>query len=243
MKLIKLNATDSTNDYLKRLQLNADTENWTVVTALSQTAGKGQMGSVWLSEEGKNLTMSILVMDSGIQVQQIFSLNIAVSVAIIIVLEKMGIPNLAVKWPNDIMSGNKKIGGILIENTIKTNTEIISIIGIGLNVNQTNFQNLPKASSLSKIMKKEFDSQMLLKSIFDALQFTFLKLSSHEIGNLWNDYNRKLFKIGIPMPFEKPDGIRFMAIIEEVNVYGKLVLKLEDDSVKAFELKEIAMLY
>ena len=122
MSIIKLNAIDSTNDFLKVLSRNQSVDNFTTVVAQKQTNGKGQMGAVWQSEEGKNLIMSVLVKDVLQNVDEIFHLNVAVALSVIQVLEVFNIPNLSVKWPNDIMSDPKKICGILIENSIKSDT-------------------------------------------------------------------------------------------------------------------------
>src|SRR3970282_291011 len=146
-----LDAIDSTNEFLKGLSNGQLLENFTVVTAENQTKGKGQMGSVWDSEVGKNLTMSVFIKDSLSDVNQIFKLNVGVVLAVVQALETFNIPNLMVKWPNDIMSYNFKIGGILIENSIKSDGTVHSIVGLGINVNQVNFENLPKASSLAVI--------------------------------------------------------------------------------------------
>jgi len=243
MNLIKLDAIDSTNDFLKRLNQAGPVKNWTVVMAESQLSGKGQMGAQWMSEKGKNLTMSILVNDLELEPTEIFTLNVAVSLAIIKVLQNFQIPRLSIKWPNDIMSDNKKIGGILIENIFKSNKQITSIIGIGLNVNQKNFENLPQANSISLIKKQDFEKEIILKQIFDSIQMFFLKFNSPEIVNMWNNYNTNLFKKGMPMPFEISDEKPFMAIIHQVKQNGTLVLKLEDDSFKTFKVKEIKMLY
>ncbi len=105
MKLIKLDAIDSTNDYLKQLSSVSVVENFTVVTTKNQTNGKGQMGTIWKSESGKNITFSILIKNILYNYNQIFDLNVVVACSIIQVLEVFSIPNLTVKWPNDIMSG------------------------------------------------------------------------------------------------------------------------------------------
>ena len=136
MKLVKLDAIDSTNDYLKDLVRNQTIENFTVVTAENQTNGKGQMGAIWVSEKGKNLIMSILVKDFIFDAATVFNLNIVVSLAVISSLKSLNIPNLSIKWPNDIMSDEKKIGGILIENSFKSDFTINSIRlgGVGFNL-------------------------------------------------------------------------------------------------------------
>ncbi|TDE07574.1 biotin--[acetyl-CoA-carboxylase] ligase [Flavobacterium sandaracinum] len=242
MKVIKLDAIDSTNAFLKGLSSKQDLENFTVVTAESQTKGKGQMGAVWASEASKNLIMSILVKDFLSEIYQIFNLNIAISLAVIEVLETMNIPDLSIKWPNDIMSYNKKIGGILIENSIKSDGTIISVVGLGLNVNQTNFENLPKASSLAVIFDSKFDKEALLFSICDAIE---KKVESFKLNSaiLWSVYSDKLYKRGLPMAFSDQSKYHFMGIIQGVSSVGKLQVLREDESISEFDIKEIQMLY
>ncbi|MDD5149435.1 MAG: biotin--[acetyl-CoA-carboxylase] ligase [Flavobacterium sp.] len=242
MKLIKLDAIDSTNEFLKGLSSNQILENFTVVSAENQSKGKGQMGSVWTSEPSKNLIMSVLVKDFLTDSGRIFNVNIAVSLAVIQVLETLNIPELSIKWPNDIMSYNKKIGGILIENSIKSNGTIISIVGLGLNVNQTDFEDLPKASSLAVICKTTFDKEEILLKIVEKLEQN-IKYWNQKADLLWEEYTNKLFKKGIPMPFSDQNDQNFMGIIQGVNTIGKLEILLENDSISEFDIKEIQMLY
>lgn len=242
MKLIKLDAIDSTNEFLKGLSNKQELENFTVVTAENQTKGKGQMGAVWASEAGKNLILSVLVKDFLSDIYQIYNLNIIVSLAVIDALECYKIPDLSIKWPNDIMSYNKKIGGILIENSIKSDGSIVSIVGLGLNVNQTNFENLPKASSLAVISNAKFDKEDILFTIIDNLEQK-IKLWKYQSDVLWQDYSNKLFKKGIPMPFSNLNNQNFMGIIQGISSIGRLEILLEDDSISEFDIKEIQMLY
>jgi BirA family biotin operon repressor/biotin-[acetyl-CoA-carboxylase] ligase len=242
MQLIKLDAIDSTNEFLKGFSNNNLLENFTVVTAENQTKGKGQMGAIWDSEPSKNLIMSVLVADFVTDINQIFDINIVVSVSILQVLEDFNIPELSIKWPNDIMSYNKKIGGILIENSIKSDGSINSIVGLGLNVNQINFENLPKASSLAIICKKAFDKEKILLKIIENLEENIQNWSQN--SNLfWSEYTNTLFKKGIPMPFSDENQQNFMGIIQGVSSIGKLQILLEDDSISEFDIKEIQMLY
>jgi biotin-[acetyl-CoA-carboxylase] ligase BirA-like protein len=246
MKLIKLDAIDSTNDFLKALSSQDDLDNFTVVTAENQTKGKGQMGSKWQSESGKNLIMSALVKEFIYNNEQVFNLSLIVSLSVIEVLKSLNIPDLSIKWPNDIMSYNKKIGGILIENTIKSDGRIVSVVGLGLNVNQTNFDELPNASSLAVISGHTFDKEILPALIIEKIKE---KIESWENNSaiFWSDYYNTLFRKGIPMPFKNlnPDasGQNFMGIIQGVSSVGKIQIMLEDDSVSEFDIKEIQMLY
>ncbi len=242
MKLIKLDAIDSTNEFLKGISTQPDLENFTVVTAENQTKGKGQMGAVWNSEVGKNLIMSVLVKGFLLEINEIFNLNIAISLAVITVLKKNNIPDLSIKWPNDILSANKKIGGILIENSIKSDGTILSIVGLGLNVNQTNFEGLPKASSLAVVTGKEFDKEKLLFEIIANLELNVAE-SKLNPASLRQQFVDLLYKKGVPMPFTNQKEEKFMGIIQGISTIGKLQVLLEDDSVAEFDIKEIQMLY
>lgn len=243
MKLIKLDATDSTNDYLKSLSSKNVLENFTVITAQSQNKGRGQMGASWTSESGKNLIMSVLIKDILKNADEIFHLNVAVALAVIKSLAECNLPNLSIKWPNDIMSDNKKVCGILVENSFKSDSKIESIVGIGLNVNQTSFDNLPKASSMASIMRKEFDLDTILENIIFHIKQNCNLILSNQAYKIWNDFHSYLFKINVPMPFEDANQNRFMGIIHGVTNDGKLEVLLEDDSVKTYGIKEIQLLF
>ena len=243
MKLIKLDAIPSTNDFLKELSRNQELKNWTTVIANNQTKGKGQMGAVWESEIGKNLIMSVFIKDILFENSKKFDLNVAVSLAIISVLETLNIPNLSIKWPNDIMSDSKKIGGILIENTFKWDKSVESIVGIGLNVNQINFSDLPRASSIGLIMKENYDLESLLKQIIKEIIVNSNLILNTSFDNSRANYQNLLFKINVPMAFERASNLKFMGIIKSVSENGLLEILLEDDTIKQFSIKEILMLY
>lgn len=240
MNVIKVSATESTNDFLKQLLQINNPLNWTVIWTQNQTNGKGQRGSNWISEVGKNLTFSILIKNSVPEITQLFYLNQLVSVAILEVLTKINIPNLSIKWPNDILSDNKKIAGILIENSIKKNKKIDSIIGIGLNVNQENFINLPKASSLFNITNTNFDLNFLLNQIVNQIQNNFQNCKN---TILIQKYLSKLYKINTPATFQNIDNEKFTAIIRNISPIGELILEIENNQFKSYNLKEITLLY
>lgn len=243
MNLIKLDAIDSTNDFLKELSKKQVVENFTVVVAKNQMKGKGQMGSTWNSESGKNLIMSVLVKDILKDVDEIFHLNVAMALSVIQVLEEFNLPKLSIKWPNDIMSDSKKLCGILIENSFKSDSKIESVVGIGLNVNQKTFDNLPKASSMSIVMHHEFDIDVVLNRMIFYIKKNCSLILSNQEDKLWNDFHKYLFKINVPMPFEDVRQNRFMGIIQGVTDEGKLRLLLEDDSIQTYGIKEIQMLF
>lgn len=242
MPIIKLDAIDSTNDYLKQLSKESDLENYTIVMAKEQTKGKGQMGSKWISEKGKNLTMSVLVTDFPIDTKNIFDLNIAVALSVITVLKKRNVSNVAIKWPNDIMADSKKVAGILIENSFKSNGSFIAVVGIGLNLNQTNFDLLPQATSLKNSTGKVYDLDEIAIQLRNSLEQK-LQILRTNADVLWQEYHRNIFRINYPSAFEDKEGQRFMGIIQKVTRDGKLEVLLEDDSFESFEVKEVKMLY
>jgi BirA family biotin operon repressor/biotin-[acetyl-CoA-carboxylase] ligase len=243
MQIIKLNATDSTNDFLKQLATTEILENYTVVATQNQLKGRGQMGSSWASESGKNLTFSVLLSSVLKNIESIYNLNIAVALAILEVLKKENIPELKIKWPNDIMSANKKVGGILIENAIKNINNIQSIIGIGLNVNQQNFVGLPQASSLCLTTGQFYDCDELLTKIVSQVKVNIELIQGSKESLLWEKYHQYLFKKEIPSAFENSAGEKFMGIIKKVLTNGQLEVLLEDDSLQYFSIKELKMLY
>jgi BirA family biotin operon repressor/biotin-[acetyl-CoA-carboxylase] ligase len=242
MNLIKLDAIDSTNDFLKNLAGKQSLENFTTVCASNQTNGRGQMGSKWTSEEGKNLTMSVYLKEISILNSEIFLLNCIVSLAVFNTLKKYEITNLAIKWPNDIMSDQKKIGGILIENNINFKQKITSVVGIGINVNQTDFRFLPKASSMALVKNATFEIDKLTMELVESIQF-YVNLFENNNLELLNRYNEIIFRKGIPTAFQDNSGKQFMGIIHGVEINGKLTLETSNKTIQYFDLKEIQMLY
>ena len=172
-----------------------------------------------------------------------FTLNIMVALSVVEALKLISNLNFVIKWPNDILAENKKIGGILIENTFKNSGEVQSIIGIGLNVNQSQFENLPQASSLYLLENKLFDKDSLLISIVNQLEFNLSQL--HFLGetHFWDAYHKILFKKNVVSAFESVAGNRFVGKIQEVTRDGKLAVLMEDDSIHFFDVKEVKMLY
>ena len=243
MRIIKLDAIDSTNRFLKALSAQESCENFTVISTESQTEGKGQRGSGWTSKEGKNLTFSILYNQKVGGITNLFTLNIIVGLSVVEALQTVSNLNFAIKWPNDILAENKKIAGILIENTFKNTNEVQSIIGIGLNVNQSQFENLPQASSLYLLENKIFDREMLLISIVNQLKINLSQLPILGETHFWNAYHQILFKKDVVSTFESISGNRFVGKIQEVTRDGKLAVLLEDDAVQFFDVKEVKMLY
>ncbi|MGW9685593.1 biotin--[acetyl-CoA-carboxylase] ligase [Flagellimonas sp. 2504JD1-5] len=242
-QIIKLDATDSTNLYLKGLLRTGTLPNYTAVVAKSQLKGRGQMGAAWQSESGKNLTFSVLKNFDAMQTTHQFNLNIVVSLAVHDVLKAMEIPDLKVKWPNDIMSGGHKICGILIENILKGKQIQSSIIGIGLNVNQTSWENLEKVASLKSQTGRFFDLDELLSKLLTRLKFYLDDIETKTTLQLLPSYDKLLFRKDKPSTFKDGNDQVFMGFIRHVSPEGKLVVELEDNILKEFDLKAVSLLY
>ena len=242
MNIIKLDAIDSTNSYLKKIILEKDISDYTIVTANFQTEGKGQLGYMWESEDSKNLLCSIYKKDLGIKVEDQFVLSMLVSLSIIRTLEKLNLPKLYIKWPNDIMSDNKKICGILVENMVKQNSIKESVIGIGLNVNQDTFKNLPNATSIKKIKGVAFNIDELLNDLVNNIKKQFIDFNQSKIDLIFRQYEDVLYRINIPSTFKNSEGDVFTGFIKGVNNLGRLKVLLEDNLTKSYSIKDISLL-
>lgn len=238
MHIIKLSATDSTNTYLRNLCNEENLKDYTVIVTNQQTKGRGQMGSVWESEANKNLIFSVFKDLSEFRIEHSFYLSMIVSLSILDALKLMGIHGLWIKWPNDILSDNKKICGILIENVVKNNKLNSAIIGIGLNVNQLEFNNLPNAASLKSATGINYNLDELLINILGSLTLKFDQYKKGEFVEFKQKYEEVLYRINKPSTFQDKKGKLFQGIIQGVTNSGKLCILLEENVIEAFDHKE-----
>lgn len=243
MKIIKLHTIDSTNDYLKQLAVTEELKNFTTVTANFQTKGKGQRGSVWESKSGDNLMFSVFIDTSFLALDKRFYLNIITSLAITKVLNNLLLSHVKIKWPNDILSGNKKICGVLIENNFKGTTIQYTILGVGLNVNQVSFEDLPSATSLKKLTGIHYSLDELLYEILLALEVYYNQLKDGSYNELKALYLKDLFRKNKPSTFRNAEGDLFVGYIKDVTEDGKIQILLEDEVMGEYDLKEISLMY
>jgi BirA family biotin operon repressor/biotin-[acetyl-CoA-carboxylase] ligase len=243
MCIIKLDAIDSTNSYLRQLSAKEAVKDFTVVTANYQTSGRGQMGTQWSSQHSKNLMASVFKDVSFIDSEQQFFISMAVALSILDALENFNITNLKVKWPNDILSENKKIGGILIENVIKKGKLNASIIGFGINANQTEFDDLPQASSLRLITGRLFELDELLQAILSKLKDHFKMLEHQQFDLLKSAYENHLFRKDKPSTFQNNEGQLFSGVIKGISNSGNLQVMIKNEAIREFDLKNLSLLY
>ncbi len=243
MQIIKLDATDSTNLYLKNLSVEKQLDDFTIVLAEHQVQGKGQMGAIWHSEKGKNLTFSIFKRFGALESQHRFGISMCISLAIYKCLKRFQIPDLFVKWPNDILSGKKKICGILIENVFSAGAIQSSILGVGLNVNQTDFNDIDRASSLKLIVGRTFDLEELLSELMNSLKSQFKHFQVSGFDRLKYEYEKALFRKDVPSTFKDNSDNKFTGFIRGISDTGKLKVETEGPKIVEFDLKEVSLLY
>lgn len=251
-KIIELDSVGSTNSYSSEL-LNPDFNRndvieGTIVLAWSQLSGRGQRGYNWESEPFKNLTFSIVLYPVFLRAEEQFMLNKAISLGVCdyvcTVIDKhtenigSGI-DVKIKWPNDINIGDEKIAGILIENSIRNNKIVNSVIGIGLNVNQARFSSaVPNPASLKLIIGKNFDLRTCLRELCSFVEARYLQLRSGKIERIDSDYLKSLYRYRQESSYEIQKK-RFSAKITGISNQGKLVLEKKSGAKVECDFKEI----
>ncbi|UKT63442.1 biotin--[acetyl-CoA-carboxylase] ligase [Pedobacter mucosus] len=241
---IKLKEVDSTNNYLKNLVSKSEPlAEGTVIMADNQIAGRGQQDSIWETQPGKNISASVLLKPSFLPLNKQFYLNIAISLAINDALSYFIPSGMKIKWPNDIYYGNKKMGGILIENTLTGYAIKTAVVGIGLNVNQAIFaDNLKqKATSVIQILQKETDLKDIMALIFSYMEKYYLILKSGKYVSLQNEYLKRLYNYGVKALYNY-NGEIFEGTITGVEDGGKLVVETNEGK-KSFNFKEIEFIH
>lgn len=239
--LIYLPSIDSTNNYAKDYITKTSPIDGTVILADEQFAGRGQIGNKWQTEPNKNLTFSIICQCKFLLASQQFWLSVAVSLGIANALEEI-LPNnhIKIKWPNDILIDDKKVCGILIENTISGMYLNYSIIGIGLNVNQEEFSQELNATSLRLELKREEDRISVLQEILSSIEKYYLLLKEGKMEALKTAYLNKLFQYK-EVALYKKNETEFEGTITDVETSGKLVMETKN-GIERYSFKEIIFL-
>ncbi len=211
----------------------------TVIMADDQFAGRGQQDNVWHSAAGLNLTFSIFLKPSFLPLSSQFMLNIAVSTGVCAALDTLIPQGVKVKWPNDIYHENRKLGGVLIENTIVGNAMKTSIIGIGINVNQTGFdiEKVKYGTSVREILQQDVNLLKLLSEICLQVERRYFLLKSCSYECLLEEYLSKLYRFGQRSFYRDNTGV-FEGVISRVNENGQLVIGINDEE-RSYNFKEV----
>lgn len=195
--IIRLKTCPGTSNYVAKSLDEGNYELGTVIMADFQTSGQGRRGKSWQSAAGENLTFSFAVDSSFLNYNNLFLLSKAFSLATANTLKSFQIPEVAIKWPNDILSGSFKLSGLLIEN--RGSADRVSICGIGLNVNQMEFDRLPMAGSMARCAGFRFDKEEVLASLLNELNREYDKLRSGNFEPLSREYFDLLLGSRLPI--------------------------------------------
>ena len=239
-RLVELDETDSTNDYASTLLNESKPPEGTVILSYKQLSGKGQRGAGWESEPNKNLTFSIILYPRFLEPKDQFLLNQAMSLAIYDHAKSVLGDDVKIKWPNDIYCKDKKLAGILIENSVRSNQIVSSIVGTGLNVNQTTFvSDAPNPTSFKLITNKDHDLKKCLSELCSFLESRYLQLKAGKTDVLKKVYLNSLYRFN-EFHHYKAGNKNFIAKITGITEEGKLILEKENGEDKSFDIKEIA---
>lgn len=214
----------------------------TVISARSQTEGRGQAGASWESEPGKNILLSVIFYPDFVDTSAHFSLNQAVALAVRDLAAGLLAHPVTLKWPNDIYIGDRKTAGILLQTSIKGFRFQYCVAGIGLNVNQTTFsEHLPNAVSPAMLTGQEFDLHEVRENLFLCLEERYLQLRAGQTEAIREEYLRHLYRFDEPALFQRKDGHIFEGRITGVTPQGLLQVR-HGQGVSAFDVKEVAFL-
>lgn len=220
---MEIGEVDSSNNYAMRQVQAQLAEHGATYFASFQTQGKGQRGKNWVAEPGQNIMMSCVLEPHLLNIDNKFVLSCCIALACFDFFNEMAIDNTSIKWPNDIYWGDRKAGGILVENVLQGKEWKYAIVGIGININQTLFSpNLPNPVSLRQITGKSFDSILLAKDLCTHLESRWKMLLGGQMLDLMNQYNACLYKLNQTVWFRKHNAV-YAAVIKGVNNCGELL--------------------
>ncbi len=237
--IINLETVDSTNLYLnKLLKTRKNIDEGTVVITKQQVAGRGQLNNIWESNPGENLLISYIVFPFFLKADHQFILSKATALGVFDFLSGY-LEKVKIKWPNDIYVNDKKICGILIENSLRGASISNSIIGIGININQSNFsKKIPNPTSLKLETQRTFDLQKTLTALCEKLDNRYEQIKSAEYEDVNNLYINHLYRYNIFSNYRDKSGI-FSAKITGIDESGRLCLCDSSNNFRKYAFKEV----
>ncbi len=236
--IILIDKTDSTNELAKEFLKRKEYSLPFIVQSLFQTKGKGQYDKSWESNAKENLLMSLVIKAPPIDIEKQFDISKAVAVAILKVLSNYTEQKVSIKWPNDIYVNDNKISGVLIENTIVGKKIDVCVVGIGLNINQTQFSsNIPNPVSLKQLAEKSFNISRIRDELVEEINNQIKDIQ--QVGLF---YLQNLYKKDFLSRFVDNKEKEFFGVILGVNEVGLLKVRLENKIVRTFANNEIRFL-
>ncbi len=210
-----------------------------VVWADFQTAGRGQRGHEWHSRKGENLTFSVVLEPTFVPIAEQFSVSEVVALSLVDMLSEYGI-EARIKWTNDIYVGDRKLVGILIEHSLAATTLRRTIVGVGVNVNQTEFDaSLPNPVSMAQLLGRQLDAEEVLQHFLKRLQNNYELLREGGAEALHSRYNELLYRKNEYHTYALPSGEKFSAKIIGTAPNGALRLEDEKGQAKDYLFKEV----
>ena len=230
-----LDITASTNDDAR----DEKYREGDVVWADFQTAGRGQRGHLWHSRKGENLTFSAVLEPSFVPIAEQFSVSEVVALSLVDMLAEYGI-EAKIKWTNDIYVGDKKLVGILIEHSLSSATLRRTIVGVGINVNQREFDpSIPNPVSMAQLLDRELDAEGVLQCFLKHLQRNYESLGEGAKEELHDRYNALLYRKNEYHTYALPSGEKFRAKILGTAPSGALCLEDAEGNTKDYLFKEV----
>ena len=237
-QIIHLPETESTNLSLRCMSRDGNLPNTSIVWADFQTKGRGQAGNSWESESGRNLLCSILYYPASLSAGQPFVVAELASLSAKYTLDRY-VSDISIKWPNDIYWKDKKMGGLLIENEIAGDRIVRSIIGIGINLNQSEFKSgAPNPVSLTQITGCTCDRMDILKQLHANFRKLVGEFDAGCFELLHQNYCAALYGRDGFYPYTDSDGC-FEASIHTIEPSGHLLLKRRDGTLSRYAFKEV----
>ena len=236
--IIQLETIDSTNNYATKLVHEKKAVDKQVIVTRDQTQGRGYSENAWVSEPNCNLMLSIVLFPQYLKTINQFYLSKAVSLAVTDFLANFS-NNVTIKWPNDIYINDKKICGILIENSMMGDRFYHSVIGIGMNINQLSFSSkLPNPTSLALETRKTFDISEMLDLFLNALSVRLAELEQEQFDKLSANYLQHLYRLNKLAKFVEKSNT-FDGTIVGIEELGQLIIAMPNGSKRNFLFKEI----
>ena len=242
-RIIKLDEVPSTNSFLIELVREYDVPQGTIILTEEQTSGRGQRTNTWESEKGLNLTFSFLLYPHFLDIMRQFEISKIVTLGISDVLMQIGINDVSVKWPNDIYIGNDKVCGILIENSLVGSSLEHSVVGVGLNVNQTEFiSDAPNPISIKQVTGETADLTLLMDQLSDRFNYWYEKLYDGYNDEVDKEFESRLYRRLGYHPYRE-NGDSFLAKIIGINEVGQLILEKGNGERKQYHFKEVEFMH
>lgn len=229
----------STNDYAIKFSSKSKPSEGTVISTYKQAQGMGQAGSKWESEPDKNISMSLILHPKFMVARDQFILNQAISLGVLDFVKNYISSSAKIKWSNDIYISDKKVAGILIQNTLVSRNIQSCIIGVGININQTIFKSdAPNPTSLKLEMGIDFDLDELLEMLCWFIEKRYLQLMANSFEKIKVEYLDNLYRYMEDALYQIPDGQVFRGRIIGIEEFGKLIIESKN-GIQSFDTKQI----